>query len=108
MATFEDVKLNAIDENIEDLEYISQLGKAVLAVPLGSIPYASQFGALVTTQLDAPINALTIAELQTTSYEALDSALPNTKIEQIIVSQGSGNTIKLTGYVLYEGQVLEI
>jgi phage baseplate assembly protein W len=108
MATFKDAKLNAIDENIEDLEYISQLGKLVLAVPLGSIPYASGFGALVTTQLDAPLNARTVAELQTTSYDALEFALPNTTVEQIKVTQGSGNTVELTGYVLYEGQVLTI
>lgn len=107
MATYKDIKLNAIDENIEDLEYINQTGKLILAVPLGSIPFVEDFGSGVIETLDAPLNARTIAILQAGSFEALDGFIPDTEVTSVLVTQESGNTIQVKPSILYKGKVLE-
>ena len=106
MATYRDIKLNAIDEDLEDIPYINQICKLAVAVPVGSLPLVEGFGSTISGLLDAPLNAPTIASAQSGCFEALDGLVDDVEVVSVTVSKDANHKLTIKPKVQYRGVVL--
>jgi phage baseplate assembly protein W len=107
MATeFEDIYIDNVSEDVEDLDYISQILKVVLGTPRGSLPCMPNFGCGLQYDVDAPINGATIANIQNSVYEGISDLVPDTTITAIRVEGEVTGKIEVTPIVRYQGDLV--
>jgi len=99
-----DIKLNAIDENIIDLKYISQTLKLYNVIPVGALPMLPGVGSPVPMAVDEPVNPQFMAKVASGTYEALSDLFAEVKIKGVKIEEGT-NSIRVIPITEYSGDL---
>ena len=99
-----DIKINDLDENIEDLEFIKQTLKLVNAISLSSMPMMPDLGSVVPDYVDQPLTVDTKSKLVSGTYLALNDIFPDVEVKGVTVNYDNG-TLQVIPNVKYTGDL---